>query len=296
VSLVKLSKKRCPLDENRVFVSMGNLNSLLRVMSHYSDECVWPSDVNKIDVPVFVRMVRYKAGESRLVPDGMRWGPMVRVGSVESHEINMCGYHYAAGIATDMGLDGCDAGDNHKWLFDAVDHPFNTLCEDAGIYRCDICNEHVYRDDFGLRFNRSATIFDGSLVCRDCEVHGLIAPRETREQMDRAHKLASFIGGDALASYLRGMEQYQQKTTGGGRPCQTRLYKEDMYSFGWSTLVQNDEGVWHRWIHGGFIKHGPNAEPAEGGDYNFTTWDYGQKCVRSATTEEINHIHWSSHT
>ena len=49
--------------------------------------------------------------------------------------------------------------------------------------------------------------------------------------------------------------------------------------------------AWHRWIHGGFIKHGPNAEPAEGGGYDFTTWDYGKKCVRPATPEEINHIH-----
>ena len=166
---------------------------------------------------------------------------------------------------------------------------------DAGIYRCDICNEYCYRDDFGIRWNRSATIMDGGLVCRDCEVHGLIAPREAREQMDRAHKLASFIGGDTLRSYERGMEMFEQKTR-GDYPCQTRLYKEDMYSFGWSTLVLDDDGKWRPWIHGGFIKHGPEAKPADGGGYDFTAWDYGKKCVRPATAEEINHIHWSSHT
>jgi hypothetical protein len=294
VSLVNLNKKRCPLDENRVFVTTGNLNSVLRVISNYNNDCTWPSVRDRIEVPLFVRMIRYKAGESRLVPDGIRWGPMVRVGSSESPEINMCGYHYAAGISTDFGLDGIDAGDNHRWLFDAADHPFNTLCEDAGIYRCAICNEYCYRDDFGIRWNRSATIMDGGLVCRDCEWHGMIAPRETREQMDRAHKLASFIGGDALRSYERGMERFEEKAR-GDYPCQTRLYKEDMYSFGWSTLVKKD-GTWHRWIHGGFIKHGPNAEPAEGGDYNFTTWDYGKSCVRPATQDEVDHLHWSTHT
>ena len=47
-----------------------------------------------------------QGGESRLVPDGMRWGPVVRVGTVESPEIEMCGEHHACGLTTDYGLDG----------------------------------------------------------------------------------------------------------------------------------------------------------------------------------------------
>ena len=45
----------------------------------------------------------------------------------------------------------------------------------------------------------------------------MIAPREARDQMDRASKLARFIGGDTLRSYERGIEMFEQKTTGGGR-------------------------------------------------------------------------------
>ena len=33
------------------------------------------------------------------------------------------------------------------------------------------------------------------------------------------------------------------------------------------------------------------------GSYSFRIWDYGQKCERDATEEEIhNHISWSTHT
>ena len=113
----------------------------------------------------------------------------------------------------------------------------------------------------------------------------MIASGEVRAQMDRAHKLASFVGGDALRSYERGMARFAEKTTGGGRPCQTRLGNDGKWSFGWSECVLNDEGEWKRWIHGGFIMHGPSVEPAEGGGYTFTTYDYGDKEWRPATAE-----------
>jgi hypothetical protein len=272
-------------------------------MSHYDDEAFESTPkricevINETSVPIWVRMEQYKAQETRSHPDGMIWGPVIKIGTMHSPDVPMFGYHHACGLFRDGTLDGhsSDERPDGGWIY----YPYEEQCVpnvDVSVYACDICHERCYRDDFGVRWNKSATIFDGGLVCRDCEVHGLIAPSEAREQMDRASKLARFIGGDTLHSYERGMEMFGRKTTGGGRACQTRLYKEDMYSFGWSTLVLGDDGKWKPWIHGGFIKHGPDAKPADGGGYDFTTWDYGKKCVRPATPEEINHICWSTHT
>ena len=251
-------------------------------------------------VPIWVRMEKYKAGErQRLVPDGMRWGPVVRIGTYEFARVQMFGYHNACGLRPTTRSTGIDAGRR------AVDGG-----RDLSPVRRAVCavrrRERVLSATSAMSTATATTSAfggtgrqpscDGGLVCRDCEVCGLIAAADARTNMDRAHKLASFIGGDALSSYERGMAHFAEKTTGGGRPCQTRLYPEDKYSFGWSALVMDDDGKWKRWIHGGFIKHGPNAEPAEGGGYDFTTWDYGKKCVRAATPEEISHTTWNTHT
>jgi hypothetical protein len=118
---------------------------------------MWPSKVNEITVPVYIRMATYKAGESKLVPDGMRCGPVVRIGTFDSPEIEMFGYHHCAGHTTDSDLDGWDASDQQKWLYTPLAGTIDPHTEDAGIYFCDICKNHCYRDDFGLRWNTSAS-------------------------------------------------------------------------------------------------------------------------------------------
>ena len=62
-------------------------------------------------------------------------------------------------------------------------------------------------------------------------------------------------------------------------------------------LQVHGDGKWHNLYNGGLIKFGPHCKITEDGSYKFRIWDYGQKCERDATEEEIhNHISWSTHT
>ena len=49
-------------------------------------------------------------------------------------------------------------------------------------------------------------------------------------------------------------------------------------------------------MHGGLIMHGPTPAKTDGGDWSFSTWDYGKSCVRAATPAEVANIEWSVHT
>ena len=161
------------------------------------------------------------------------------------------------------------------------------------VYRCDTCNHDLYRDDRGRRYDLSACIFDGGLVCRDCDVTGLVYDEETETQLERALRLADYVGGDCHKRLVRHIEQLGRGFSFGSKS-QTRLFREDKFSFNWSTIVFTREGK-KRGLNGGLIQHGPC--PIEDGDrFKFRTWDYGLKCEREATKVEIEGIHWGIHT
>ena len=183
MSLRKIERRRVPTD--RWFRTTAKLNSIIRAMSHYDEDAFESMPkricdvINETSVPIWVRMEKYKAMETKAHPDGMIWGPVITIGTMNSPDVQMFGYHHNCGLFRDGTLDGhsSDEREDGGWIY----YPYEEQCvpyEDVSVYECDICHEHCYRDDFGIRWNKSATIFDGGLVCRDCEVHGLIAPAD----------------------------------------------------------------------------------------------------------------------
>ena len=72
MSLRKIERRRAPTD--RWFRTTAKLNSLLRAMSHYDDEAFESTSkrindlINDTTVPVWVRMEKYKAMETKAHP------------------------------------------------------------------------------------------------------------------------------------------------------------------------------------------------------------------------------------
>lgn len=290
MALHKILRHRAPIDGS-TFRTMGNLSGLLRVASKYDEDMHWPVVCNETRVPIFVRMVKYKAQETPVTPDGMIFGPVVKIGSTESPEIEMFGHHWSAGLTQDYHLDSLEK--TNKWLYFPIEGDVFPPGEDASFYTCGTCNEALYRDDRGRRFDRSACLHDGGLVCRNCDVRGLVMDQEADDQLKRARSLAKFVGGDCLMK----LDGHVSRLAAGfsfGNPCQTRLFREDRFSFNWSSIIFTKEGK-KRGMNGGLIQHGPC--PIEAGDgYKFRQWDYSLKAERDATKEEISNISWSIHT
>ncbi len=169
----------------------------------------------------------------------------------------------------------------------ASDNPEQCPGPDYSVYQCDKCRNYT------LPWSNDA----GDLVCPNCDpLTGIYCDAETADQIERARALASFVGLDAR----RHLDQIftwmaSDNADEGCNPRRLRLYREDSFSFGF-VLQYFVEGQWKNGMNGGIICHGPHAEITPEGDYLFRTWDYGQKCERFATTEEINHISWSTHT
>jgi hypothetical protein len=113
-------------------------------------------------------------------PDGTCYHAVVKVGCLSiSPEVKLSS-PYSAGLLKDSTLDGWDH--ENKWIY-PVSECDPMLGEDASVYACDRCGHHLYRDDVGLRHSHSACLFDGGLVCRDCEYLGAIIPAEVRDRL-----------------------------------------------------------------------------------------------------------------
>lgn len=294
MSLKRIERRRCPHD--RWFRTEANLSSIMRAMSNYDDDMTWPKPINETTVPIWVRMERYEAQKTKRRPDGMTWGPAIKIGSQNSPEVVMHGYHHSCGLFYDYHIDGYDASEDGKWLY----YPLTSDCpgwgEDVSVYHCDKCGNHLYRDDFGLREdNLSACLMDGGLVCRLCEWHGMIAASEVQKRMGLCRLLATYVGKDCTRSLNRGFEMFARKVSPGGKPLQTRVWLDCKWSFSWSTLAF-DEGEWKRYMHGGLILHGPTPTKNDDNTYSFETWDYGEKKTRPATAAEVAAMCWSIHT
>lgn len=301
MALRHISRRRAPVD-GTIFRTMARLNSIMGAACHHDDKYEWPPFVNDTMVPIFVRMETYKGGETRENPSGMTPGPVVRVGSMDSPEINLFGYHHAAGLFRDYRLDWRN-GDSDKWNYNTIEGDTDAPGEDTSVYLCNKCGEHLYRDDAGRRPHYSACMQGGERVCRDCEFTGLVHDQEATEQIERCHKLADHLDanyqGDHPPQWWRRQFDQQIGTLSRGfsfgNPAQTRLYKEDKFSFAWGTTIFTPEGK-KRGMNGGLIQHGPCPVLGEDGTFAFRCWDYTLKCEREATAEEVGHISWSIHT
>jgi hypothetical protein len=294
MALTKTHRRRAPLD-GTWFQTTANLNSVLRAQSHYNDDMTWPSLADQCQVPAWLSMRLYKAQETRKNPSGMIYGPVMKLGTLESVEVEMFGYHHNAGLFYDYTLDMGNDDRPDRWMYRPYGYGHATPPgEDVSIYYCDKCRNGLYRDEMGRRHSNSACIFGGALVCRDCDVTGLVYDAETEAQLLRARRLADHVGPDCRKHLDRLIGE---SLAGGfcfGTPCQTRLYREDKFSFNWGTVRFTKEGK-QRGMHGGLIQHGPH--PIEGEDgFTFRTYDYGLQAERDATEEEVRGIHWSIHT
>ena len=222
MALTRILRHRAPLDGSW-FPTTASLNSLLRAVCLYDDDMTWPKMVDDVRVPVFVRMETYLAQVTPRRPDGMMFGPVVRIGTMDSPDAAMFGHHHACGLFNDYQLDRDDP--DNKWLY--TPHGGNTSPpgEDVSVYRCDLCNNHLYRDDPGRRHDRSACLFDGALVCRDCEVTGLAYDQEVDDRLIRCRTLADFLGTECRRLFDRRIE----RLSGGfsfSNPSQTRLFND----------------------------------------------------------------------
>jgi hypothetical protein len=103
MALKKMTRRRAPLDGSW-FRTTARLQSIMRAACSYDDEMRWPSFVEDTIVPVWVRMEKYKAQETRQHPDGMIYGPVIKVGGFESPEIELFGSHHSAGLEYDSTL------------------------------------------------------------------------------------------------------------------------------------------------------------------------------------------------
>ena len=100
MGLKRIERRRCPHD--RWFKTEAKLNSLLRAMANYDDDkYTWPASFNETTVPIWVRMERYEAQKTLRRPDGMTWGPVIKIGSQNSPEVPMFGYHHNCGLFYD---------------------------------------------------------------------------------------------------------------------------------------------------------------------------------------------------
>jgi hypothetical protein len=296
VALRKVTRFRAPIDGSW-FRTQARLNGILRATTGYDDINVYPSWVDKTTVPIWVSMRPYKAQETRKNPSGMMFGPVVKVGATDAPEVEMFGHHWAAGLSYDDVLRGDWGGESlDRWIYhpDPSGNPLDARGEDASFYVCDKCEQTLYRDERGERSHNSATIFNGSLVCRDCDVTGLVMDADAEKQLMRCYALANHVG-EGLPDRLARMVDRLAGGFSFGSPCQTRLFKSDDYSFNWSTTVFTEEGK-RRGMNGGLIQFGPHPKETGVDGYTFRQWDYSLKAERDATPEEVANISWSIHT
>jgi hypothetical protein len=293
MALRHIPRHRMPVDGTWVRTE-ARLDGIIRCEAGY-DDSLPPESIRDSWVPIWVRMELYKAQETPKHPDGMIYGPVIKLGSLQSPEIPLFGHHCSAGLSRDGDLDGWDATDS--WLY----HPLAGFYrdepppgEDVSQYECDRCQQWLYRDDTGRRHAKSACISDGGLVCRDCEVTGMVYAADVEERLAKCRALADFLGEDCRGQFERQIEHLGHATC-FGHPAQTRVYLDSHWSFYWICHAFTPTGK-RQAMNGGLILHGPCPRLEDDGSYRFTTWDYSLKCEREATTEEVSHLRWGIHT
>ena len=305
MSVRRIERRRVPLD--RWFRTTARLNSILRAMTNYNDDAIeMPkhiSDVvNETTVPVWVRMEKYKAGASKKRPDGMRLGPVIRIGTMDSPEVVMHGYHHSCGLFHDYTLDS-DPEDPRGRRVD--------LLPVRGRRRPRRRRERVrVRQVRQAQLPRRLRPPHAQLGVPDGRVGRV--PRVRVARHDRSRRGAGADQGvpasrprgrsadrEACARSSAACEIFDRKVSGGGTPLQTRLWLDGDWSFSWSTLwLDKEAGEWKRYMHGGLILHGPRPLKSDRLERALLVRAVRlrHKKWRNATTEEMSRMDWSIHT
>ena len=259
-------------------------------------------------VPIWVKLVPHTGQPTPQNPEAIYYHPIVRIAD-NTAEIELWS-NYAAGLGQDCSLDGFD--NSNKWHYQPYGYGDyrqgnNPPGEDTSQYECDRCGKTLYRDETGRRFDKSACLYDGAPVCRDCEVNGPVYAQDVEDRLALVRQLCVYIdttygwvdrgGRGMLINEFERQWDFLSCTESWGKPSQTRIWLDGKWSFFWTDFHETDATKpRERGLVGGLIQHGPH--PIENGDgsFRFRLWDYGTSRERDATAEEIAGIRWSVHT
>lgn len=290
MALRLIQRFRAPLD-GTWFKTEANLSSIMQQASPRHDDMKLPHFVDQTRVPIWVSLQPHIGLPSKRNPEATYYHTTIKVGSDSSPEVKNIDC-YAAGLYKDPHLDGYDA--DNKWLYSPIEGS-QEFGEDASVYECDRCKHWLYRDDQGRRYDRSACLKDSDLVCRDCDMTGLIYDSDVETHLKKCRKLATHLGEKATASLQRCIDSVGGERS-WGQPSQTRLYMERPWSFGFAVTLIKENGDRKQSLSGGIIQHGPAVILKDDGSYEFKQYDYGAQCHRDANEVEVGNISWSTHT
>jgi hypothetical protein len=295
-------RHRMPTDGTWVRTETG-LDSIVReTQRHVADAevCRLPVKLENVWVPVWVKLVTHKGQATPQNPEAIYYHPIVRVGHIankEEIEIQSC---YSAGLSQDCTLDGID--NCNMWHYRPYDDYYmaNAPVVPPGEDECSICEQVLYRDESGRRDNRSATIYDGSLVCRTCEVNGAVYAQDVEDRLIQVRKVCDYIGKtyhvETVANFERRWDRMNHPIA-WEKPNQTHIWLDGEWSFYWQDFALVEPGQKRKpGMNGGLIMHGPTPVSQSDGTYKFTTYDYDKRVQRPATPEEISGLTWGCHT
>jgi hypothetical protein len=283
-------RKRMPLDGTWVKTD-AHLGTILREAARDHDDRTWPEFLASVWVPIWVKLMPHQGLPTPSNPSATYYHPVIKIGDLNAPEIE-CVSPYTANLVRDGNLD-CWDNDN-RWIYRPLDGYPDAPGEDVSVYECNQCRQALYRDDIGRRHDRSACLDDGALVCRDCDVRGLVYAADVEERLERCRRLADHIGPEARRKFESQIE-FLGRGVCFGHPCQTRLFLDGQWSFFWRETLFTSEGKKDGMV-GGLILHGPQPHLGADGSYEFTSWDYVDQCQRPATAAEVAGMSWGIHT
>lgn len=302
MALRQIFRKRVPTDGTWVRTK-ARLASLIReAIPPHCDFGLDGDDSTQIVVEA--RLWPHGGEKTQDNPSGIYFHAQIRYSQWGSHDEGSHGHRVTLGHVSpylvfyrDSRLDGWDSTD--KWIYsplaEDVAEGFGKLPgEDVSVYECNQCEGWNYLDPEGRRFDRSACMFDGELVCRDCDTLGLVYSQDVSDRLAIARTLSARIGDDCLQQFENRLNLLGRRES-WGFPAQTRLFLDGETSFFWIEKVRREDG-WKYSLRGGLIFHGPYVKVGHDGSFTFTKWDYDAARERPATEEEIAASSWGIHT
>lgn len=241
-------RHRMPTDGTWVRTEAG-LNGIVRDINRWGGDRFREEDdpdyrplhtkLEGVWVPVWVKLEPHKGQATPQNPEATYYHPIVKIGNVKSTQEIKLSSCYAAGLGQDCGLDSYN--NFNMWHYRPLDDYYmaNALVppgEDTSQYECSICQKVLYRDESGRRYDRSATIYDGSLVCRDCEVDGAVFAQDVEDRLAKVRKVCDHIAKnyhtEAVAAFKHQWDFLSRKTA-WDKPNQTRVWLDGEWSFYW---------------------------------------------------------------
>lgn len=292
MALTKRVRKLAPKDGTWVRTEV-NLGSILN--RAWDGDRSLPGVIGRMWVPAMVRLVPHEGESTRQNPEGIYYHAEAILEADPDRQVHENLSCYAAQFTRDSHMHGWE--DQNQWIYAPFGYDVAEAApgEDASWYSCDQCGQGLYRDEDDERHDKAAVLYDGALVCRDCDVRGLVATAEVRARLDRCRIIASILGSRALDNFDRQVDFLASKEAWGS-PAQTRIWLDGEHSFTWRTFHFRD-GERIPGMFGGLIYHGPRPVLDEGGSIaGFETWDYEASKYRPATGEERVHARWGIHT